>query len=156
MFGLTTLAGGGLNGAILVIFFGIVIFIVSLIQLVLMIVRGGMLVILAGLLPTSAAFTSTQLGRQWFRRSVSWLAAFILYKPAAAIIYATAFELTGQKAFGSGGPVDVVTGLMLMVLAVLALPALMKFVTPLVGATAGGAEGRPCCRVSAARLGRVR
>ena len=141
LFGLTSLAGGGLSGALMVIVFGLFIVIVSIVQLVLMIVRGGMLVILAGILPMSAAFTSTQIGRQWFRRCVSWLAAFVLYKPAAAIVYATAFRLAGTNAFGSGGAINVVTGLMLMVLAVLALPALMKFVTPIVGATAAGSGG---------------
>jgi type IV secretion system protein TrbL len=138
LFGLTELAGGGLTGSLMVIVFGLFIVLVSIVQLVLMIVRGGMLVILAGILPMSAAFTSTQIGRQWFRRCVSWLAAFVLYKPAAAIVYATAFRLAGSNAFGSGGAINVVTGLMLMVLAVLTLPALMKFVTPIVGATAAG------------------
>ena len=70
-----------------------------------------------------------------------WLVAFILYKPAAAIVYATAFSLSSQGAFGSGSVTNVITGLMLMVLAILALPALMKFIAPIVGATAAGSAG---------------
>ena len=133
--------GGGLSGVILVMIFGLLLIVASLIQMVLMIVRGGMLVLLAGVLPLSAAFTSTQTGRQWFRRSCGWLVAFILYKPAAAIVYATAFTLAGNGSGGAGGVVNVITGLVLMVLAIVLLPALMKFVVPLVGATAAGGAG---------------
>ncbi len=99
---LTVIAGGGLYGVILVCVFGLLMIVASLIQMVLMIVRGGMLVILAGVLPTTAAFTSTQAGRHWFRKSCGWLVAFILYKPAAAIVYATAFSLAGNGSLGGG------------------------------------------------------
>jgi hypothetical protein len=53
-----------------------------------------------------------------------------LYKPAAALVYATAFTLTGEGMTGSGdssGLVTVLSGLMLMLLAVLTLPALLRF-----------------------------
>lgn len=138
---LTALAGGGLNGVILVCVFGALLILSSLIQMVLMLVRGGMLVLLVGVLPTTAAFSSTQVGRQWNRKAWAWLIAFILYKPAAAIVYATAFSLAGNGALGSGSVTNVISGLMLMVLAILALPALMKFVAPMVGATAAGGLG---------------
>jgi type IV secretion system protein TrbL len=136
MLGLTAASSG--FGAILVIVLGLLALLASLLQIFLMVVRGGMLVILAGILPTTAAFTSTQAGRQWFRKSVSWLIAFILYKPAAAIVYATAFRLASSNVFGAGGLLSVITGLSLMMLALLALPALMRFVTPMVGAIATG------------------
>jgi len=135
---LSALGGGGLNGVILVVIFGVLLILASLVQMVLMVVRGGMLVLLAGVLPTTAAFTSTQAGRHWFRKSCGWLVAFVLYKPAAAIVYATAFSLSGNGALGSGSVTNVITGLMLMVLAILALPALMRFAMPMVGATAAG------------------
>jgi len=113
----------------------------SLVQIFLMVVRGGMLVLLAGVLPTTAAFTNTQAGREWFRKALGWMVAFVLYKPTAAVIYATAFRLASSNVFGSGGLLAVVTGLTLMLLALLALPALMRFVAPMVGATAGGGAG---------------
>ena len=56
-----------------------------------------MLVILAGILPTTAAFTNTEMGRQWFQKAVGWTIAFILYKPAAAIVYSVAFLLMGNN-----------------------------------------------------------
>jgi len=75
-----------------------------------------MLVILAGVLPTSASFTSTEIGKAQFQKLVAWLIAFMLYKPAAAIVYATAFKLSGVNLFGDDGLISLVTGMMLMVL----------------------------------------
>ena len=140
MLGLTAVSG---LGAIIVIVLGLAAFMASLIQIALMVVRGGMLVILAGILPLSAAATSTEWGRSWFKKCIAWLIAFILYKPAAAIVYATAFRLTGSDVFGGDSDelMAAVTGLVLMVLALVALPALMRFVTPMVGAVASGGGG---------------
>lgn len=136
------LNAGGL-GALLVIILGIVAILAAAAQIVLMIARGGMLVILTGLLPLSAAATNTEMGKSWFKKNVGWLVAFILYKPAAAIVYAAAFQLTGTNIFQDDGSgfIAVLTGLILMVLALVALPALMRFVTPLVTSLSAGAGG---------------
>ncbi|UYY83704.1 hypothetical protein OIT41_20805 (plasmid) [Arthrobacter sp. YA7-1] len=136
-------------GAIMIILLGLIAILASIVQIVLMIVRGGLLVVLTGIFPTAAAFTNTEAGKGWFQKCTAWLIAFILYKPAAAIIYATAFRLTGTKIFGNGGDgkdfgsalLTTVTGLALMVIALFAMPALMRFVTPMVGAVAGGGGG---------------
>jgi type IV secretion system protein TrbL len=135
------LAGVGGLGAIIVIVLGLAAFVAALVQIGLMVVRGGMLVILAGILPLSASATNTEWGRTWFRKCVAWLVAFILYKPAAAIVYATAFRLAGSDVFGGDELMSAISGLVLMVLALVALPALMRFVTPMVGAMAGGGSG---------------
>jgi hypothetical protein len=134
-------AVGGL-GAIIVIVLGLAAFVAALIQIALMVARGGMLVILTGILPLSASATNTEWGRTWFKKCIAWLVAFILYKPAAAIVYATAFKLASSDIFGNGDDLmSAVSGLVLMVLALVALPALMRFVTPMVGAMASGAGG---------------
>lgn len=133
-------------GSIMVILLGLVAIIASVIQIVLMVIRGGLLVVLTGIFPTAAAFTNTEAGKGWFQKCTAWLIAFILYKPAAAIVYATAFRLTSTDVFGSNGGgndfgsvlITAVTGLALMVVALFAMPALMRFVTPMVGAVAGG------------------
>lgn len=133
-------------GAIMIILLGLIAILASVVQIVLMIIRGGLLVILTGIFPTAAAFTNTEAGRGWFQKCTAWLIAFILYKPAAAIIYATAFQLSGTKIFGNAGDgkdfgsalLTTVTGLALMVIALFAMPALMRFVTPMVGAVTGG------------------
>jgi len=108
-----------------------------------MIVRGGLLVVLAGVLPITASFTNTQMGRQWFQKAIGWTLAFILYKPAAALIYAAAFRLTGSDAFGANGVgiVSILTGIGLMILALFALPALLRFVAPMTSAAIGGGSG---------------
>jgi type IV secretion system protein TrbL len=140
-------------GVFILIILGLVGLLASLVQIVLMIVRGGMLVILAGILPTTAAFTNTEMGRQWFQKAIGWTIAFILYKPAAAIVYAVAFKLMGS----SGGNVLLgsITGFALMIVALLALPALMRFVTPMVGAVASGSGGGAGAAVGALATGAV-
>ncbi|MFC8411728.1 hypothetical protein [Arthrobacter sp. NPDC057259] len=140
-------------GVFILIILGLVGLLASLVQIVLMIVRGGMLVILAGILPTTAAFTNTEMGRQWFQKAIGWTIAFILYKPAAAIVYAVAFKLMGS----SGGNVLLgsITGFALMIVALLALPALMRFVTPMVGAVASGSGGGAGAAVGAIATGAV-
>lgn len=138
----TNPATGGL-GALLIIILGLIAILATAFQIVLMIARGGMLVILTGILPLSAAATNTEMGKGWFKKNVGWLVAFILYKPAAAIVYAAAFQLAGTNVFQDDGTgfIAVLTGLILMVLALFAMPALMRFVTPLVGAMSAGAGG---------------
>ena len=85
-------------GVFILIVLGLVGLIASLVQIVLMVVRSGMLVILAGHPAHHAAFTNTEMGRQWFQKAVGWTIAFILYKPAAAIVYSVAFLLMGNTA----------------------------------------------------------
>lgn len=127
-------------GVFILIVLGLVGLIASLVQIVLMVVRNGMLVILAGILPTTAAFTNTEMGRQWFQKAAGWTIAFILYKPAAATVYAVAFQLMGSSS-GRDALIGSITGFALMIVALLALPALMRFVTPMVGAVASGSGG---------------
>ncbi|MBT2594049.1 hypothetical protein [Arthrobacter sp. ISL-72] len=138
----------------ILIILGLIGLIASLVQIVLMVVRSGMLVILAGILPTTAAFTNTEMGRQWFQKAVGWTIAFVLYKPAAAIVYAVAFKLMGSST-GGDALLGSITGFALMVVALLALPALMRFVTPMVGAVASGPGGGAAAMVGAAAAGAV-
>lgn len=156
-------------GAILVIIMGIVAIFAGVGQMILILARSGMLVILTGILPTSAAAgMAGESGRAWLNKSLAWLVAFILYKPAAAIVYAAAFQLAGADWFtglnegDESGLVSVVTGLMMMVMALVALPALMRLVTPMVGSMAGGsgggmlaAAGVAALPTGAAQLGRL-
>ena len=136
MTGLTKMGDTGTAVFILIIL-GLVGLIASIVQIVLMVVRSGMLVILAGILPTTAAFTNTEMGKQWFQKAIGWTIAFILYKPAAAIVYSVGFLLMSSD----GGLIGSITGFTLMIVALVALPALMRFVTPMVGAVASGAGG---------------
>jgi type IV secretion system protein TrbL len=141
-------------GVFILIVLGLIGLIASLVQVVLMVVRSGMLVILAGILPTTAAFTNTEMGRQWFQKAVGWTIAFILYKPAAAIVYSVAFLLMGSNS-GKDSLITSITGFTLMIVALFALPALMRFVTPMVGAVASGGGAGAGAAVGAMATGAV-
>jgi hypothetical protein len=134
--GFTVGLAGTATTAVIAIILGLIAFLASVIQIMLMLVRGGMLVLLVGTLPLIAAWSNTEIGMQWFRKSSAWLLAFALYKPAAAIIYAVAFTLAGQQ-----GALALLDGVMMLVLAILALPALMRFLVPATSAVAGGSAG---------------
>ncbi len=144
---------GGL-GAIMVIILGLLAVFGSIVQILLMIVRAGMLVVLAGVLPVSAAATNTETGRNMFRKTVGWLLAFILYKPAAAIVYATAFKLSGTSIFKDDGSglISVIVGLTLMAVALVALPALMSLIIPAVSSVASGSGMATAALAGAAML----
>jgi type IV secretion system protein TrbL len=130
---------GGTLGPILVIVLGVIALLASLVQIALMVIRGAMLVLLAGIFPLSASFTNTNTGKAWFQKCVSWLIAFLLYKPAAAVVYATAFQLAGgEQTPDATGLLKIVTGVVMMVMALVALPALMKFIAPMVSQTGSG------------------
>ncbi|GAB3827499.1 hypothetical protein [Kribbella italica] len=120
-------------GLMLVIVMGILMIVTSLIQLALMVVRYGMLILLVGVLPLTAAATNTEAGMMWFKRAIAWLAGFILYKPIAAIIYAAAITLIGTPEGATDETLAVITGVAMMMLAVVALPAILRFVSPKTG-----------------------
>lgn len=153
MNGLVMTGQSGIARFILIVL-GLVGLIASLVQIVLMVVRSGMLVILAGILPTTAAFTNTEMGRQWFQKAVGWTIAFILYKPAAAIVYSVAFLLMGNTS-GRDALIGSISGFTLMIVALFALPALMRFVTPMVGAVASGGGAAAGAAVGAIATGAV-
>lgn len=134
----------GLTGAFLVMFVGIFVLFFALLQIVLMIIRVGMIVILAGIFPLAASFTNTEMGKTWFKKCLGWLIAFVLYKPAAAIIYATAFQITGSSVFGEEdeyGMLSALVGITMMLVSLIAMPALMKFVAPMASMGGGGIGG---------------
>jgi len=109
----------------------------SIAQMGLMLVRVGVMTIFAGLLPLAAAGTSTQTGMDYFKRMTSWLLAFVLYKPAAATVYASAFLMIGD----GRDAISVLAGLFMLVLSIVALPAMLRLVTPMVGAAVAAGAG---------------
>lgn len=115
----------------------------SLIQIVLMLIRSAMLVLLGSTLPLAAAATNTEVGKAWFKKYCAWTLGFIAYKPAAALIYAAAIKLKQEKIFaqGSSGLLPSLTGVMMMMLAILALPALLRLAVPITAAVGGGSAG---------------
>ena len=150
-------SGGPSFGIMLMIVLGSAAMFLSLIQIMLMIIRDGMLVILAAVLPLAASFTNTEMGQNWFKKTCAWLVAFILYKPAAAIIYAVAFQMVGVNSGETLSPslINIVTGLALMAMALVALPALMRFVIPMASLSGGGAAVGAMAGIAGALGGQV-
>jgi len=132
--GSAQMTGLGIGIEFIVALLGIISCIV---QIFFLLARVGILTLLAGTLPLSAAGLATPAGRAWFQRTLAWIVAFLLYKPAAALVYASAFALAGR----GNDILSVLSGLMLIVLAVFALPALLRLVTPMVAAASGGGGG---------------
>jgi len=132
--GSAQMSGLGIGIEFIVALLGIISCIV---QIFFLLARVGILTLLAGTLPLSAAGLATPAGRAWFQRTLAWIVAFLLYKPAAALVYASAFSLAGR----GNDVISVLSGLMLIVLAVFALPALMRLATPMVAAASGGGGG---------------
>ncbi|MBQ0862781.1 hypothetical protein ACH4RA_21315 [Streptomyces smyrnaeus] len=136
------LALGDTDSSFLVLIMSLLVIGGSLVQIALMIVRVALLVILAGTLPLSAAASSTPAGRAWFRKSVGWLLAFVLYKPTAAIVYAAAFSMSGTARDGAGNEIiSMVSGVVLLVLACFTLPALLRLAAPVAQTTLAGIGG---------------
>ena len=117
-------SGAGMTSVLMLILLGQIAAWASLIQIVLMLIRSAMLVLLGSTLPLAAAATNTEVGKAWFKKYCAWTLGFIAYKPAAALIYAAAIKLKEDKMLGQGtGLMQSLTALMMMLLAVLAMPA---------------------------------
>jgi hypothetical protein len=141
--------GGSAASAVMLIF-GIIAIVLSLVQAVLMLFRQAALVILAGALPLAAAGAVTPMTRAWVRKVTAWMLALICYKPAAAAVYAAAFTMIGS----GSSPRTTLMGFVMLLLSVLTLPALMKFFTWTTGAIGapGGGGGQ---LLNAATIGAI-
>lgn len=120
-----------------VLVFGTIALLMAAVQAILMLLRETAILILIGLLPLAAAGAMSPAMRGWIKRVVAWLLALIVYKPAAAAVYAMAFALIGK---GNGLRV-ILMGFCALLLSLIALPVLIKFftfATGSVGQSAGG------------------
>ncbi|WP_298590576.1 type IV secretion system protein [uncultured Kocuria sp.] len=133
------------GNVILIIVGGVVAIIVNIIQLMLMVLRTGMLFLMAGILPLSAAFLNTETGKNFFQKVIAWTLAFAFYKPAAALIYGLAIKMstTGVWEDAGSGLIQFAAGLMMIVASVFALPVLIGFLSPVLGSmsSSGGSSG---------------
>jgi type IV secretion system protein TrbL len=116
----------------------IVVFVVSLIQWCLGFFRQAALLILAGLIPLAASGSMNSSTKPWLRRVLTWAISLATYKPIAALIYSLGFSLLGNsKDFST-----LMTGLIVLILAVVAMPTMMKFFSwGVAGMGAGASSG---------------
>ncbi|WP_087072018.1 hypothetical protein [Arthrobacter sedimenti] len=124
---------------------GIVLFIAPLallgaiINAVIVIFSYGAAIALCGILPIFASASQTERGRKSFDKAVGWLAAVVLFKPAAAILYGAGLALlkgiNGTAANEIGNTmIGLLTGLVIISSACVAMPALAKVLVPAVSA----------------------
>ncbi|UUW93021.1 MULTISPECIES: hypothetical protein [Pimelobacter] len=115
-------------GSLLILY--IFAIIASLMQCLFMVVRGAAVIVLLSFAQTVAAGTATEEGWMRFKKVVALLVGFVLYKPAAAVIYGVGLKLMSEGATTSDQLINAIYGFTVIVMAVLALPALLKFVAP--------------------------
>ncbi|MDU5115774.1 MAG: collagen-like protein [Actinomyces sp.] len=131
--GLTVLIVGGLGALV-----------ANLVQIGLMFIRSAMLILLVGIMPLAAGAYSTKWGRGWLWKIVAWFFAFLMFKPAASIIYAVAIRLVQGDSWSLSNGEDLtsfVMGVVMLILAVLSLPALVTFMVPATEALSAGGGG---------------
>lgn len=122
-------------GAMLII--GIILLIVTALQVLFLLLRDVLLAIILAFLPTLAAASLFKSGDEGFQKALGWIVGLTLYKPVAAVIYVLGTLLVKGVAGDQGTPgqewMAMLLGTMTLILAVVALPALMKFVAPAAG-----------------------
>lgn len=137
---LITLASEDAMGQIGIVIMGIIGGIILVIQVALFLIRSALLPLMVGLLPLGYAAALIPGGKSTASKLTAWTIAFLLYKPAAAVIYSFAMVTVGQNTTNN---LDVlfkmIYGFILVVAAGIALPALIRLITPAAGAVAGGA-----------------
>lgn len=116
---------------------------VGFVQFMLMLARMAALVVLAGLLPVAAATSITEGGQATLRKYLAWMLGLLLYKPVAATIWATSILMMQGGTFGGGTDylIEIMVAIMMMILALFALPALMRLVAPAVATVGSGGGG---------------
>jgi len=107
----------------LVMVLGVVVFLMTLVQWLVLLFRQAGIVFLAPLLPLAAATSMTSSSSAAYRRLLTWLLSLIAYKPMVAFVYLVGFQVLGQ----SSGVEGVLIGTVILLLAVIALPALLRF-----------------------------
>lgn len=124
----------------------------------------GMVAVLVGLLPIFAAQSQTQAGKERFWKVMGWIFAAVLYKPTAAIIYGVgSLWIKGmvsddQKGDAFAELISLISGMVVIIMACLALPALIKIVTVATtdqarGVGAGGAIAAGAGAIAVGSLG---
>ncbi|QSB13768.1 hypothetical protein JQS43_19720 [Natronosporangium hydrolyticum] len=123
----------------LVLILGPIVMIANFFQLALLLFRGAAVIILTGLLQLAAAGSFTTGTSGWLRKVLTWHLALVLYKPLAATIYAIAFMLIGDE--DNEGLQLWPIGMATLGMSIIALPALLRFLSWPVGGIQSGTGG---------------
>ena len=120
----------------------------ALAQAALLVVRQGLLIVAVAAVPVAAAASGTSTGSQSYQKLVSWILAFLLFKPIGALVYAMAFLSAQDSARITEGETPTadqfqqsLIGIILLALAAAVLPALQRLIAPAVAAVGSGGSG---------------
>lgn len=102
---------------------GIVLGLAAVIQWVIGLLRQAGILILAALIPVAASGSLNEATKAWWPKLGTTALALVVYKPCAAFIYMIGFTFMSSKESFT----TVMVGAMVLVLALFALPALLKF-----------------------------
>ncbi|OFT18921.1 hypothetical protein HMPREF3102_05445, partial [Micrococcus sp. HMSC30C05] len=118
------------------------LFLGAIANFLMMLVRDVLLLLLIVFIPVIAAASTTEAGRQSWKKANAYLMACLLMKPVAAGIYAFGFMLLTSTSDDFGVLLSsAITGILLLGMAGLVLPTLIRFLSPVVGAGLGGFSG---------------
>ncbi|MDO5507550.1 MAG: hypothetical protein Q4F64_04360 [Corynebacterium casei] len=109
----------------------------ALVQVVVIIIRNALLVLVVAVMPLAASASLTRAGNSSVEKMMGWTIALLLFKPMAALVYSVALMMVGS----GEGAWDTITGMALLAMAVMTLPALLSMVAPATQAVGGGASG---------------
>ena len=130
--------GGGL-------FLAIIGLLGAVVNVLFMVIQGALASTMFALLPAVAAGSGTEMGSNAFRQLQGWLLAVILFKPVAAIIYAFGMmqmknppAIEGLDDIGKS-IYNACVAMVILGMAALALPALIKFLVPVAAAATSNA-----------------
>lgn len=136
--------GGALTFGLMSFLLIIFVLIISLILMFQLALRGGILLILAGMGPIAGSFASTKLGWEWCQKIVAWTIGFMLFKPVGALIWSAALTLSNTPITDINDATSVtafaLTPLALLLGCVFAMPALMKLVMPATASALGSSD----------------
>ncbi len=145
----------GPAGVGLLFLIGLIGMLGGLMMAFLMLLRTGILVLMAAALPIAGAAGGTKVGSQAFEKMLAWTIAFLLVKPVgafvigvSAILFLEATPTITDPENGDG--FMALSGVITLCAAALVLPALMRLIVPNVGALGGGGSGMAAAAGAAA------
>jgi hypothetical protein len=117
-----------------VLFLGVIALILGALQALGMVFRLGGLLVLAVLIVLAASGSLNEGTKPWLPKVAGWMLALAAYKPAAAMIYTIGFTF-----MGTGQDLNtILIGMAILVLAIVALPVMLKFFSFASVAVSGG------------------
>ncbi|MEU9136157.1 hypothetical protein AB0D33_09350 [Streptomyces sp. NPDC048404] len=142
--------GSGIQSFLLLVL-AFLLLIAGIVHTVLMYIRLGVMMLLLGTLPLAAAASMTDWGSGWWRKHIGWMIAWLLYKPAVALVLNAGMAMINSGRNSGTGDVATINtriaGIGVMLLSAIALPALLKLIVP---ATAALGTGNPMSSVGQA------